>query len=255
MKSRASQDLRHFLFGMEPARKTALRFCCILRLCKPPANRRANQHPPFTEDCGAPKPPSGRIMPSAKSWEVAANGRRRESAYKSRRRRTNFLIPKKKTPHPQTKGRGALHSTRCHPNSVFFIKTALFLSVTWTNPGLSAMTPFGRHSHFHPSQFRSQPARNERTKPLFASGNNPLRRSTSFLSFFRRFSLCFAQPEAVHQIYQCLALQVCTNAAGATSLTVRGYTQTNSIKTIIWDLQYFSNPDHRAPVHGSVPRR
>ena len=134
-------------------------------------------------------------------------------------------------------------------------KTALFLSVTWTNPSLSAMTPFGRHSRSHPSQLRSQPARNERTKPLFASGNNPLRRSTSFLSFFRRFSLCFAQPEAVHQIYQCLALQVCTNAAGATSLTVRGYTQTNSIKTIIWDLQYFSNPDHRAPVHGSVPRR
>ena len=165
-----------------------------------------------------------------------------------------FLSQKRKLP-AQIKGRGALHSTRCHPNSVFFIKTALFLSVTWTNPSLSAMTPFGRHSRSHPSQLRSQPARNERTKPLFASGNNPLRRSTSFLSFFRRFSLCFAQPEAVHQIYQCLALQVCTNAAGATSLTVRGYTQTNSIKTIIWDLQYFSNPDHRAPVHGSVPRR
>ena len=115
---------------------------------------------------------------------MARAARRREFAYKSRRRRTNFLIPKKKTPHPQTKGRGALHSTRCHPNSVFLIKTALFLSVTWTNPGLSAMTPFGRHSHFHPSQFRSQPARNERTKPLFASGNNPLRRSTSFFVVF-----------------------------------------------------------------------
>ena len=88
--------------------------------------------------CGIPKPPSPR--------EVARAARRREFAYKSRRRRTNFLIPKKKTPHPQTKGRGALHSTRCHPNSVFSIKTALFSIRNVDKPG-----PFS-HDSLRPSQ-------------------------------------------------------------------------------------------------------